>query len=665
MGWKHVIKRLALGVCSILAASAVLLLSDVPRREATLESRVFRVALLQHVSQPIMEDGAKGVLRGLAEAGFEEGRNLHVQRFNAEGDLAVSNAIAQSIVHGDFDLAITLSTLSLQSLANANKEGRVRHVFALVTDPSASGVGIGRQPLDHPPHLTGLGTLQPVAESVDLARRFYPGLKNLGVVWNPGEVNSMITVKLCREHCKKHNITLLEANAENTSAVREAAASLVARGAEAFWIGGDVTVLAAIETLLGVTRAAKVPVITCFPGSAHKGSLIDLGANYFEVGRRLGGVAAQVLSGTSPAAIPVERFVPPKLLINLKAIADLHDRWTAPPEALAAADVVIDEAGVHEKAAPASTPVAGSVQVPLAKKWRVRILEYVNIADALEAERGVLEGLKKAGLQVGRDYEYRVMNAQGDMATLNGMVDAAVTENADLIITLSTPTLQAALRRAGTRPIVFTFLANPVAAGAGRSDTDHLPNVTGAYGGGDAEGMIALIRKHFPAIKRMGLLYTPTEVNSVYNRDQVLQAAQAKGLEVVSMGVDTPAETADATVALCGKSIDLVCLPTANLTASSFPSIIQATRRARMPVFAFLGGLAKQGAAVVLARDYYDMGFAAGGLAARVMRGESPRSIPLHSAQENRLMINLDAARQLGLKIPDEFVKSAQVVIGR
>ena len=67
------------------------------------------------------------------------------------------------------------------------------------------------------------------------------------------------------------------------------------------------------------------------------------------------------------------------------------------------------------------------------------------------------------------------------MATVNSLVDAATTEGADLLITLSTPTLQAALKRAAGKPIVFTYLANAVAAGAGRSDEDHLPNVTGVY----------------------------------------------------------------------------------------------------------------------------------------------------------------------------------------
>ncbi len=233
------------------------------------------------------------------------------QRFNAEGDVATANAVAQQIVSGRFDLGLTLTTPSLQALANANKSGKVRHVFGLVTDPVAAGVGIGEKPLDHPPWLVGIGTLQPVAESLGLAKRMFPQLQKLGVVWNPAEVNSEITTKLCRAACADLGITLLEANAENTAYVREAAVSLIARGAEALWVGGDVTVLAAIDLVIGPARDTRIPVFTCIPGNAAKGTLFDLGANYFEVGRKVGQLAATVLEGESPANLPVEKAVPP------------------------------------------------------------------------------------------------------------------------------------------------------------------------------------------------------------------------------------------------------------------------------------------------------------------------------------------------------------------
>src|SRR5579872_4459366 len=182
------------------------------------------------------------------------------------------------------------------------------------------------------------------------------------------------------------------------------------------------------------------------------------------------------------------------------------------------------------------------------------------------------------------------------MATLNGLVDAAVTDRADLVITLSTPTLQAAMRRGASQPIVFTFVADPVAAGAAKSDVDHLPYVTGSYATGDVDGMVALVRKLMPKAHRVGSMYCPAEVNSVRNHELLVEAAKKAGFEVVAMGVNTPSEVADTALALCEKQIDAFCLPTANITAASFPIISQVTKRARVPAFGFLTSLADQGA---------------------------------------------------------------------
>lgn len=655
------LKRLSLGLFSIALASAVLLLSDTAGQRPAVRA-VLRVAVLQHASQPIIDEGFAGLAAGLAAGGYADGDAITLRRYNAEGDMATANAMAQEIVAGNYDLVVTLTTPSLQAIANANKAGKSRHVFGMVADPTITGVGVGKEPLDHPAHLVGIGTLPPVAESLRVARTIFPALKSIGVVWNPAEVNSEVCTRLCRAACKELRIEVLEANSENTAGVREATSSLISRGVDALWIGGDVTVLAAVETVVGLAKNAHIPVFTCIPGNAAKGTLFDVGANYFEVGRLTGELASKVLQGESVAKLPTQYAVPPKLFINTLALKGLQAGWKIPAETLAQADIVIDAQGKHEKK-PAATPSPVTPPRTLPEyTWQVRILEYVNIPDVEEAERGVRDGIRESKLVEGRDYHIKVGNALGDMATLNGLVDSAVTDRADLIVTLSTPTLQAAIRRAKAQPIVFTFLASPIAAGAGKSDTDHLPNVTGAYGAGDVPGMIALIREAMPAAKRVGTMFVPTEVNSVYNHDEFLAAARKVNLEVVSTGVSSPAEIPDAAVALCGMNLDLVCLTTSNLTASSFPSIVQATSRARLPVFAFLSGLAKEGAMAVVARDYYDMGHDAGKLAARVIRGEKPGQIPLQPATRSRRLFNLDVARRCGVQLPEALLKTGEQV---
>ena len=74
---------------------------------------------------------------------------------------------------------------------------------------------------------------------------------------------------------------------------------------------------------------------------------------------------------------------------------------------------------------------------------------------------------------------------------------------------------------------------------------------------------------------------------------------------------------------------------------------------------------AEQGAVAVVARDYYDGGKEAAQLAVRVMRGESPASIPLQPLSKNKTIVNLAAARAAGLAIPETVLRKADKVINK
>jgi ABC-type uncharacterized transport system substrate-binding protein len=967
------IKRLALGAILIVMASAVLLLSDSSRQRSASRASSGHVAILQHASQPVMDDGVAGMVEGLAEGGYAEGTNLVLTRFNAEGDLPTANTIAKELVAGRYDLVLTASTLSLQAVASANTAGKVRHVFALVSDPVAAGVGIVRgKPLDHPPHLAGYGTMQPVEATFRLAKKIYPELKVVGEVWNPAEANSEAQTKVAREVAKDLGIELLEANAENSSAVVEAAGSLLARGAEALWVGGDVTVMAALDGLIPLAKKARIPVFSSMPGAPGRGTLFDLGADYREVGRLAGRLAAEILGGRSPATVAIENVLPERLVVDETLLAGLDDPWRFPGDVLAraatdaakaaaaasaasaarrppagkkyklgvvffapepgvescmrglydglrdrgfvkgdnlevhethaqgeianipallqnfesegmdlvvpmstpcvtaatgitksspvvftycydpvaagagksfedhhpnvtgvgsfppvaetpgflakllpgvkkvgtvynsseansrkvvevargafagrgmtleeatainsseifqatqalvargvdviwvagdntaiqgfdaivkvagdakiplvtsdvephagkslatlgmtfyepgyaagelaarvllgehtkdipfqnvsivsvsvntavakrlgveipddvrkAAAIVVDESGVHEQASAKAPPRPAP---PLAKTWKLDLLEFITVVDVEEGEHGIRDGLREAGLVEGRDYVLRIRNAQGDMPTLTALVDAALTDGTELMLTMSTPTLQAAIQRTKKIPIVFTFVANAVAAGAAKSNEDHLANVTGVPTVGAYEDLLKVVRECMPDVKRIGTLFVPAEVNSVVNKDELARLAKQHGIETVGVAANTATEIADAALALAGEDIDAVVQVAGNLTSAAFASITQATRRAKIPLFGALSSNAVDGAQVTMARDYYEGGREAALMAARIMRGENPANIPLQPLRSSKLLVNEEAARAIGMRIPDGVLERA------
>jgi ABC-type uncharacterized transport system substrate-binding protein len=646
------IKRCLLGIFLITLACGVLLYSDWDQRTVS-HRHIPQVAVLQHVSQPLLDDGVAGIIDGLAGAGFVDGRNIVIRRFNAENDLATANAIARQITSGQYDMVLTSSTLSLQSVANANQAGRTIHVFGIVADPASAGVGISRDdPMQHPKHLVGIGTFLPVKPAFEMAKQFNPGLKSIGVAWNPGESNSEAFTRKAREASRELGIELMEATIENSSGVFEAASALVARGAQALWVGGDVTVMVAIDAVVAAARKGGIPVFSIVPPCVDRGALFDYGANFYEVGKDTGALAASILNGADPAKIPVRNIVPKKLLVNKLALKGLKQQWRLPDELVASADVVIDETGRHEKAAR-----------PLARKWKVGLIELNNVLDVEETEQGVMAGFKESGLVEGRDYELQKQNAQGDMATVNTLVDNALSQGADMLITLSTPTLQAAMQRARNKPVVFTYVASAVAAGAGKNAKEHLPNVTGVEFTSAFDEMIPLIRRLIPSTTKLGTIFVPSEVNSVFYKDELVKAAKQAGLELIAMPASTSSEVPDAALAMTTRGVNAICQIPGNLTAAAFASIAHAAAQAKVPVFAFQTSQAHDGAAVVLSRDYIEAGKMSAAMAVKIMRGENPAAMPFQAVTKTRLILNLPSARNAGLNLPQDLVQKAEQVI--
>jgi ABC-type uncharacterized transport system substrate-binding protein len=655
-------KRLALGVLLIVATSAILLVADRGHRSAAAR-HIVRVAILQHASTPVLDDGVRGVIDGLAARGFRDGEQIAITRFNAQGDMPTGLAIARQVTTGDYDLVITSSTPSMQAVANSNRDNNVRHVFAIVADPFSAGIGLDRDyPLKHPPRMVGQSSFPPVETAFQLARRMLPGLQRVGVAWNPSESNSLAFMKKAREVSAAMRLTLLEANADTTSAVPDAVNSLIARGAQAIWVGGDNTVVAGVDSVIAISRRSGIPVFSVIPGAPDRGTLFDAGPDFYRVGRETGGLAADVLDGADMTRIPVRDVldvVPPYLSVNTKALKGLKEAWRVPDAVLRDATVVVDDAGVHRKAAVVAGPVKTT------KKWRLALVELNRVLDVEDAERGVLDGLREQGLVEGRDFEKTIRNAQGDMATVSALVDASVSDGADLLITFSTPTLQAALARAKRIPIVFNYVADPIAAGAGKSDLVHAPNVAGVYLINAYDQMLALIRRYVPKAHTLGTVYVPAEVNMVSQLAAMTTIARAAGMEVKAIAANSTAEVGEAALALTAAHVDVICQLPGNLTAAAFPSLAQASRRARVPIFGFQSSAAHGGAVLAVARDYYDSGREAAQLAARVMRGESPAGMPFSGFAKTTLIVNVGAAREMGLATPPDLLQQAGQVLGK
>ena len=334
-------KRLWLGITLILATSAFLLLSDWKQRAGGSHS-VPRVAILQFSSLGVLDDGVRGLIDQLKDNGYDGTHGALIDRFNAENDMATATSMSHEITSGKYDYAFTISTNCLQSVANANREGRVKQIFGVVADPIAAKVGINpKDPYDHPKWLVGIGSLMPVDEMMEMARRFNPRVQRFGIPWNPSQANSRRYLELAREAAAQMKVELLEGSVDNSAAVGEVTSSLISRGADVIVVVGDVTVALAIDAVVSECRKARIPALTLLPNDVKHGALAGAGADFYAVGRQMGEMGTRVLRGEDTARMPISYALPKYYAFNLTALPGLKDTWRIPDAMLSAAKLVI------------------------------------------------------------------------------------------------------------------------------------------------------------------------------------------------------------------------------------------------------------------------------------------------------------------------------------
>ena len=659
------IKSLSLGFLLIFLAALCLLISDWNRR-TEISQHIPRVAILQHASTPVLDDTIRGMIDGLAKGGFVAGKTITYRRFNSEGDISVSNSIAKEIVAGNFDMALTSSTISMQTLANANRGHKMVQVFGAVADPAAAGIGIDMsKPLDHSPNIVGIGSFIPVDRAFHIAREMFPALKVVGVPWNPSEPNSRAFVVKARELCKQMGITLLEANVDNSSAVGEAVSSLASRGAQAIWVGGDVTVIVGIDAVIAAASKAHIPVFTLIPGKPDRGTLFDAGADFYRVGLQVGELAVQVLRGADPGKMPIENIVPEYLVVNELALQGLKDPWHVPAALGDRAGILVDEAGIHNRMASEPVGTEATLHAPPGKKFKIGLAYFAPEPGAESCMKGLYDGLRKMGFERGRNLTVQEAHANGEIPNITPILQNFDNSDMNLIVTMTTPCLTAACATVKHKPVVFTYVYDPIAAGAGKTIKDHLPNITGVGSFPPVEDTIKAIQEIVPGVKSVGTLYNSSEANSRKVVSVARDLFRQHKIKLQEIAITNTNEVYQAAQTLASQGIQAIWITGDNTALQAFSGIAKAAAQARLPLIINDPEFTEQGAVMSVGIGWYETGLAASKRVAQVLLGQDPKDLPFENVVVRKSVVNLKVAKQLGITFPPDMLKDAEKLPGQ
>lgn len=276
------------------------------------QAETVTLGITQIVEHPALDASRQGALDELAERGYVEGENLEVDFQNAQGDTSIAAQIARKFAGDRPDLVLAISTPSAQAAASALQDD-TPIVFTAVTDPLIAKLV---SDMDAPGgNITGVVDAPPLQAQLQLIRDMFPEAKRLGVIYNPGEANSVSQAEKLGVMAPELDFELVEVTASRTSEVMGAARSLAGR-ADAIYVPVDNTVVSALESVLKVGYDADIPVFTGDNSSVERGALASLGFSYYDMGRQTGEMIASILGGEKAGDLPVGTVEKLELILN-------------------------------------------------------------------------------------------------------------------------------------------------------------------------------------------------------------------------------------------------------------------------------------------------------------------------------------------------------------
>lgn len=273
-----------------------------------------RIGVIQIVEHPALDSAREGFMQALNDLGYEEDRDVLYNIQNAQGDMSIAGTIAQMFVDEKKDLILAIATPTSQAMAQATDE--IPILITAVTDPVAAGLVYS---MENPgTNVTGTTDMTPVKTQLLLLKEIVPEVKRLGIVYNVGEVNSVVQVDIAKAAAAELDLEIIHATASTSGEVFQAAQSLVGR-VDAIYVPTCNTAVSALESVVAVAEDYQLPLVVGEEDSVVRGGLATTGINYYDLGYQTGEMARLVIEGADPATLPIQSADRVETVINLSA----------------------------------------------------------------------------------------------------------------------------------------------------------------------------------------------------------------------------------------------------------------------------------------------------------------------------------------------------------
>ena len=295
------------------------------------------------------------------------------------------------------------------------------------------------------------------------------------------------------------------------------------------------------------------------------------------------------------------------------------------------------------------------------ESYTIGIEQFAEHGSLDNCREGFLAGLEEEGIKEGDNLTVKYKNAAADMGTAKQISDSLVSDKVDLVCAIATPSAQSAYNAAmkADIPVIYTAVTDPVAAELAGKDGKPVGEVTGTSDKLPVEEQLKMIREMLPDAKKIGIMYTTSEANSVSAIEEYKSLVEKYDFELVEKGITTTADVSLAADDLLSK-VDCITNLTDNTVVASLPTILDKANEKKIPVFGSEIEQVKIGCLAAEGIDYIALGKQTGKMAAKVLKGEEKASEQnFETITEPGFYVNNKVAENLGITVPDDLANNA------
>ena len=298
---------------------------------------------------------------------------------------------------------------------------------------------------------------------------------------------------------------------------------------------------------------------------------------------------------------------------------------------------------------------------------RVAILYVVDRSRSGYLLDAFKDAMSKSGWREGVNIEYMFREAHGDLAQLDPLAAELVTEKPDLILASSDPAALAVQKYTQTIPIVFSLVADPVAAGLVASLAKPGRNATGPAAGVASSGLsgkrLQMLKEIIPDLRRVALLYDPSDAADARLLQPVQVAADKLTLEVQTFTAGRPEDFRPSLAAMTKAKIGAALIGNGTANFINRELIAGLAMEHGIPTIGTFEGASEAGMLMSYGADLVRLYRITARYADQILRGARPADLPVEQPSILTLAINLKTAKALGIKFPNSILVRADRVI--